>query len=364
MNKKVNKLLILLMCVISLACESEYSKYKIQNEPVFDDKYYKASLSAIDDYINRNPGNAEGYYKKAVVLAKINKKKEAEKSVEKALELEMSADFLLMATQLYLENGNKEKSLKTALEAEKEGINNGWLFTVIANLTLQKGDSLRAFEYMDKAIASDPNNPVNLVNRGNLLLTIKDTIKALESFNIGLQLDSANADVLTILTDINLAQRQYKKAEVLLNKKLQNHQPDHKMRVQSAFLLWKTGNLDSALQVFKTIIEKEPSDFSSYNYISLIEYQKKHYDSAVWYAEKTLSLKSDEKAAMLTLARVKDINRQYYNALVQYDKLIKIDTTFSIAKEERARIQKKINNLARENKVERAPAIPQIQQRF
>nr|MDQ3394124.1 tetratricopeptide repeat protein [Bacteroidota bacterium] len=237
-------------------------------------------------------------------------------------------------------------------------------FSAIANIILQQGDTSRAIEYLEKTISSNPNNPLNHINKANLLLTIKDTTKAIESYNSGLNLDSTNAEVLSSLAGIYIAQRQYKKADMLLNKKLQHHKADQNTAIQSAFLQFKLSNYDSARQSFYQIAQNDPNHYMAYNYISLIEYQKKQYDSAVWYAEKALSLNNEAKESMLTLARVKDINKQYYNALVQYDKIIKLDSTYTIAKVEKANIQKKINNLARSKQQERAPEIPQIQQRF
>ncbi|MDQ3535037.1 MAG: hypothetical protein M3421_05355 [Bacteroidota bacterium] len=361
---KANSALFIFISIILFSCESEYSRHKIQNEPVFDENYYKASLQAIDESIKRNPESADGYYKKAVVLSRLKNNKEAENAIEIAIELENNAEYYFLATQLYLENNKPEKGLISAMNAEKAGMNNGWVFSIIANIILQNGDSIQAFKYMDKAIASDPSNAMNYINRGKLMLSIKDTSNALASFHSSLNLDSSNVDVLDLLTDVYLTQRQYKKAEVLLNKKLKFHPSNPKNHLQAALINWKTGNIDSARYSLSRIIENEPADHLAYKYISLIEFQKKQYDSASWYAEKVLSLKNDEKDAILTIARIKDLKKQYYSALVQYDRLIKLDTTHTTAKEERARIQKKINNLAHSKQEDTRQNIPQIQQRF
>lgn len=362
---RIPSILILFYCFFLFSCENQYSRYKIKDEPEFNEQYVQASLKILEENIKNSPYNPEGYYRKALLLHKINQNDQAILSIDKAIEInDNNPEFYLLATQIFLDSGDQEKALLSAKNAEKAGMNNSWLFSTLANISLEKGDNVQAFDYIDKALHADPENPGNYFKKGKLFLNIEDTIQAVESFDQSLRLDSNNIELLTSYTDIAIARKQFKQAKILLNKKSRLYEPDQKFYLQTALLLYKTGFADSARTSFGHLLNLEPENFLAYNFISGIDFQKKEYDSALWYAEKSLTFKNDLKEAMLTIARVKDIKKQYYSAIIQYDKILKLDTSFAIAKRERALVQKKINNLARTQQRENAPVLPTVQQRF
>lgn len=356
---------LILISVIILACESDYSKYKIQQEPVLDMEYFQSSLETIESSERNDPDNPEILYKKALLLHKLNKPDKAVSAIRKAIDLDKAKpEYYLLATQIYININDHNQALLAAKEAEKAGVNNVWLFSTLATISTEQGDSSLAFEYINKAIDADPANPASYFRKGNLFLSFKDTVAALESYNRSLKMDSNNYELLTILTDISLAQGQNINAKHLLTKKLSLFELDSKTRLQKGLFFMRTGLLDSALVEFKNIIKLDSGNYMAYYHSSRISFQKGQYDSAQFYAQRTIDLNPASKDAMLTLARVKDKKRQYYNSIQLYDKLIQMDTTFLIAQKERAIIQKKINNLAKIKQEERAPVLPTIQPKF
>lgn len=96
--------------------------------------------------------------------------------------------FELMASE-YIQMGDTAKYIETLYKGAERFPKNGYFSGNIVNVLIRKGKNKEAFDYLDKAIASDPKNPDYYRVKGALFSENKDYTEAENQFKKALEID-------------------------------------------------------------------------------------------------------------------------------------------------------------------------------
>ena len=122
----------------------------------------------------------------------------------------------------------------------------------------------------------------------------------------------------------------------------QEQKGDLSLNFTQAQLYRETQKYDSALGILHNLRRYDTSDFRLFHETGMIYWQKRWYDSALYYSERTTALNAQYLPALLTQARVYDRRTYYSKSKEIYESIMAIDSTFVPAKEELEKLNGKI----------------------
>lgn len=312
-----------------LSCAPQ-EQHQIPELPDFDPSYYDYSLTVMDELIDKEPENAEAYYRKAKLLLKQNKTNNALASIRKALELEEDDPvYLLTSAKVHLQKGQNREAFKEAKESLLRGGASMELYEILAQASLNSNYYTDALLYSDSALSLAPKNPYNHLMKGKALAAVKDTTAAEAQLLKSLELGAQPADIYEALVDMYMNTQNYQKANLYMDKNLaqQKQKASDRLLFQQAQILRRVGNPDSAAVILYKIKENgEVDQFAVHKELMNMYYQKNWYDSAQYYSKQMLAYRPNDKEALITEARILDKKRNYQQAINTYEEILDKDS--------------------------------------
>ena len=320
--------LLLAATIFQVACSSE-SAQQIPDLPDFDEaSYYTYALASVEEVLQEDPDNAEALYQRADLLLKHGEINNALSSVRRAIEIEGDdPSYRLLSAEALLRKGQNREAFREA----KTGLANSGpsleLYEMLAQASLNSNYFDDALKYSDSALALAPRNYQNYFRKGKAAAMKEDTLVAEENLLKSLKLGAEGADVYGTLIDMYMANDSYRKARRYIEKMLAEGRADQRVRFQQAKILRMTGMEDSAQVILYRLradstVERTPV----YRELAELYYQRHFYDSALHYARQVIARQPEEKAIMLTAARIHDRRRRYPQAIRQYEAIVKLDS--------------------------------------
>ncbi len=324
-------------------CDADYSKSRIPDRPVIDEAFYKVSIAAIDRSIENTPSNHEAYYKKARILDQINNLKAARITIEKAIELDKNnPEYLIFLAKNLYKNNEFRLGLSTGLAARKLGLNSPDLHFLLAGCYLKQDQPEKAMEFNKLALQSE-NLGIYYDQLGEIYVMKKDTLAATGAFKHAITLAPRLSAAYDRLTKLYIGRKNIDSAAHFL-KLHRKFAPDNLKLWYDQGLLYRMMNKDdSAKLIFSAIIAKDNSAARSMVKMSELFFDKYNYDSANYYAERALAVRSTLTSAMLMQAKVLVRKRYYNQAREKFDQLFAIDSTYQEAIEARKQMDRSIN---------------------
>ncbi|MTI32777.1 tetratricopeptide repeat protein [Xanthovirga aplysinae] len=350
-----------------LACESPYSNEKIPEKLKNEDKSNKASLAYLEKITADYPANADGFYKKSLVLTKLKKFTAAEKEVKRAITLDsLQPNYYVQLAKIFystqdFEEASEQAQKALAIAKRKEVIPSG-VYPLLSDIFYSSNQLSEAQVYINKAIDLAPYSAENFVKQGRIFLAEGDSIKAKKSFVESILKGSNDAGSFSFLTDLYLNEKKVDSALFFLKIQQKYETESLDPSYQQALILRELGAIDSAKSVAKGILLKDSSYFKAYNFLGEIFFKRSQFDSVFWYADRVINFDSNSQKAWLLKARTFDEKRRYSEAVYAYEKLISLNPKDELAKSELRKVKRKIAYLRRmREEKEKKEATPVLQ---
>ncbi|MCZ6521214.1 MAG: tetratricopeptide repeat protein [Bacteroidetes bacterium] len=324
-----------------LGCDYKYSNHEIPALPAANTLNYIKSIRVLDEAIRRDPQDAANYHKRALLLYKSNSPGSLQ-SILKAIELDQNhAQYYFLAAQILLAQQQIQNGLDHALRAEILGYRFPDLYQLLAELNYHSGYYGKGLLYVNRALALNPSESHNYYLKGLMFIAIGDTLEGEKYIRQSLdQQESRRA--FNAMVDIYSYRKQFDSAFYFLNRNLSQDPQNPALLYKRAILLKETGDLDSAEASFKALVDSYDPKYQLYNQISFIKYTNNQWDSADYYAIKTLSVNNEDMEALLILARTQNRRGNYSQSIVNYTTLLEVDSTVLMAQEELEKLKRKV----------------------
>jgi hypothetical protein len=115
--------------------------------------------------------------------------------------------------------------------------------------------------------------------------------------------------------------------------------PEAADELQKGIAEFKAGNLDEAIGHFRSVIEKDPTNFQAYNYMGGAYYRKKMYPGAVSSFLRAAELNPDVASVHFNLGMACEGNNMVERALASYRRALDVDPNYAKAAQAIQRIQ-------------------------
>ncbi|MCG8318843.1 MAG: hypothetical protein MI921_05040 [Cytophagales bacterium] len=325
-------ILVLVIIITFPGCDMDYSQSKMPKRPEIDENFYKLSIEAINQSIEKSPFNAEAYYKKARLLNNLKNYKSARINIEKAISLDQgNADYCFFLAENQFKNGEFKASLEAALKAESMGVDTPALNHLLANLYLRQRQLVKAIAYNSRALYADKSG-LNYFQRGEILLADRDTTAAIRQFRTSLELDTTHGAAYDHLTKLYIAIKNADSAQLYLDKHRALDPANLKIWFDQGILYRLRKQDDSAKMIYRSIIREDSLAARSMVKMSELHFDNYRNDSATYYAEKALSIRENLKGAMLMQGKILGRRRYFGWARKKFEEILAIDSTYQPAK--------------------------------
>lgn len=203
-----------------------------------------------------------------------------------------------------------------SMEAANELINNTELLTksdyanyIVALGSLKANNLINAQKYIDIAINKNPQNLNYKKLKAEIALQANKTKNAVKIIEEMKQAPIMNEFYVNKI---------YSLEQYVLYKAAKD---DYEKKYHLGYYYYYEGELNKAMRTLQTAISpKKNQNIDTYALISRIYFDMKEYEKAESYAEKTLSIKSNNVMALIVLGDLSTKDKDYKTALKYYDK--------------------------------------------
>jgi tetratricopeptide (TPR) repeat protein len=223
--------------------ELYYQRAKIY----FTEKYLDRALTDMEDAIKFNAQNPLYYFMKGRILYAMNKTQEAAKSYESAIALKPDyAEAQMKLAELYYVVKEHSKSI----------------------------------DLLNTLIAGDPANAYAYSLKGDNQRELKDTLKAIASYQKALELDGEYYDA-TMQLGLLLAAKKHKSAKEYFDAAIRIRPRSAEAYFGRAYYYQQVKEFQKALLDYRKVIDLDPSSDRSYYNVGIINFDAGRYDEAM-----------------------------------------------------------------------------------
>ncbi|MBL6449111.1 tetratricopeptide repeat protein [Fulvivirga sp. 29W222] len=311
------------------------------------------ALEYLRELADDDPDNPEVFYQLSKVYFDQGNYSQAQRNIRKAVDIKGDySEYHFMEGKIYQQLNKPEEAVKALLLAESMGNINHELYQIIAEEYMRLGMGNKAKEAISR-LTSINQSAESYTLQGQIMLSLGDTTEAITNFEKSISLNKAFKKPFIVLTDINIARNNVKRAFSLLNHLIEQEPENLGFLERKGDLLQRTGLLDSAAQIFKYIASKR-DDYMNLYKLSNIYYLMGEYDSSRVMAEKAFMRNEGFLDAQLVVARSLDKLRKYQEAIDVYELIVESDSTFNLAITELDNLKRKVAYLWRLEQQRRA----------
>ncbi|UII30760.1 tetratricopeptide repeat protein [Fulvivirga ulvae] len=304
------------------------------------------ALDFLNDLADDNPDNSEVFYQLSRVHFEQGSFERALQNIKKAVDIKGDyAEYHFMEGMIYQKLNRPDESIKALLLAESMGKTSQELYKIIAEEYLRVGMSDKAREAINRLTSMKPSAE-SFTLKGQIMLSLGDTAQAIDNFEKSIELDKSYIRPVVILADINIARNNNEKAFYFVNHLMELDPDNLDFMEKKGNLLQRSGQLDSAVQVFKHIASVR-DDYMDLYKLSNIYYLMGEYDSSRMMAEQAFIKNEEFLEARLVIARSLEKLRKYQDAIDVYELIVESDSTFNLAITELDNLKRKVAYLWR-----------------
>lgn len=341
----------LVISLVFFSCE-RYSRDEIIESGELQDA--DKVLEYLNDIIDRDQNNAQVYYKRAQVYLNIGDYRRAGIDVQKAVSLKSTdPDYYLLKSSILDKRNNPAECIAAALQAEQRGLRNYELYRLMAVNYLKLNDAENAKKSIQRLLDFNRNGE-NLSLQADILLELKDTVGAINSYKAAIDQQSNLIRPYRSLFKIYRNKGEEEVAEGYVDTFLKNESDNHEFLMMKGRLLMDRASYDSALNILKMANALESDDLEILNAAGVTYFELQKYDTSLLIAERSWEIDSFFVDNALLKARSLDKLGNYVEAQEVYNNLLKSDSTLLIASEELDILNRKVAYLWRLKQQEQA----------
>ncbi|RZT97472.1 tetratricopeptide repeat protein [Ancylomarina subtilis] len=128
--------------------------------------------------------------------------------------------------------------------------------------------------------------------------------------------------------NISIAKKQYRTAVLNANWALDLNPNDTDALCTKAKAISRTRNVSEAIEIYQSILKKDPKSVAAINGLARIDYQQKRYKEAAKKLNKAIKYQSDHSETLFNLASAYFKLKDYSRAAKYCNKVLKINPTF------------------------------------
>jgi len=298
------------------------------------------------------------YYRQFLLVKKSRGWKEFETSdLKKIIPLhttDLTICLLLLEYYLHLHDFTMASLL--AEQAEALGARSAEYFINKATLYTALHQYDRAIDNINKALLLNPSDFSIYLQKGNIYLSYGDTTSAIHFIGESFANNQRESGILYQLSSLYALTHQAQKAQSLIDEALLSNPSNVRMLAVKAELQEAQNDFAGAMDTYRELLalQKPGAGLA----LAKIYFQQQIYDSAIYYADKTLAMDTVSLDALLIKANAFDQKGYFSSALLNYEQILTIDSTHQQAIEGVKKVDRKIAYL-RKSREARA-AIPRF----
>ena len=326
------------------SCGREVTRDEIHSLPRLNAGFYQQALVALEEETENYPENADGYFKKAVVLEQLGQADNAILQYKNAIKFDsLNAAYFKGLARVFVKQDKVGRAEENALKAVQLGDQTAELQQLLALIYSKKEDYPVALNYLNKALESSPSNSNFVFRKGRLYLQLSDTARAKEFILANLPKIEAGPELYEVLADISLADGQYEEATAYLDSSLSLlEEPEVSLIGKKADVLMRAGREEEAKNMLNRYLQQDSANFALNYKLAELHYQKYPYDSALFLLNRALQINPKSKEAYLLMGQVYDRKRMYYTARDQFKNALLIDTSYQEAQVALINLERKL----------------------
>jgi len=300
-------------------------------------------FSVVDKAIDDQPSRPSNLYIKASLLHDTHEYDKAISYVRQAIAMEPSTPaYHYLQAKLFAITKQHDKAIKSGLQADKLGMADPELDFIIADQYLAIGKYGEALDYLNNAIAKEPDNHENYYRKGEAYLNAGDTLLGEKAILKSLDIRPGFGEGLYALAALRLEAGKTSEAKGYLAKAMATNPTKSAYINKRAEILVAEGRADSAKLVLVNIARQGNGDYYSYYILSTAYLALGQYDSAHYWANATVAKNKDYVMGKIMVARSQDKLGQYDLAIEAYQDVINKDPNNNLATMELEKLKRKV----------------------
>ena len=324
---------------------------------VLPDTTSSAKINAVNEEIKKDSLNPFLYYKRAHIYEHNDDIQHATADMFKTLSLDSSrAEFFLYAAELFKKSGEPRKGIALMDKAIAIDSLNTDLYVKAAELayidTTIKGNYIIALSYLNAAILKNPQNADIYFYKGNIFKELKDTTRAISSFQTATELNPKFYNAYVQL-GLLLAQKKDKNAEKYFDNAIKISDKPEDALYAKANILKETATAlfeankdaqarekyNAAIETYKKVIAVNYKNVESYMGIGFSYYQMDSVAEAYKYYGLATKIEPTYAGAYFSEGLcAEDLGRKK-EAAELYQSCLNIDPKFARAQEHLKKLQ-------------------------
>lgn len=329
-----------LMCLVVFACGNRQGN---QTAPSSKDSVAVESegVKKLSEEIEQDAGNAELYYRRAVLYYEQKYLDRALGDIDYAVRLDGTNPLyqFYKGRILYAMNRTQEAAKAyesaVALKPDYQEAN-----MKLAELYYVVKEHQKSMNYLNVILAVEPANADAQFYKGMNQKEMKDTARAIASFQKALENDKNYYDAAMQLGLLFAAKKDAVSAEYF-STAIRLNPRSTEAYFGRAYYYQITGQYQKALYDYRKVIEFDPSNDKAYYNVGYINFEVKQYDEALRSWNICIQMNNQNIEAYYMRGLLHEVRKNYKDALLNYQYALELDPQYTLAKEGEARMSKK-----------------------
>ena len=266
---------------------------------ITDDMPDSVKLELLDINLERDPDNAEILAARAKVLFNLQRVKEANFDINRALEADSdNLEYLMLKADIAFANGSIEESYHALESAEKLAPNSKDVQLKMGEIMFYSRDYDRSLKYLTKVTEHDANNRTALFMKGFIYKEKGDTASAVQLFN---RVCDKFPDYAPAFEELGVlyASRNNPMAVEYLSTALRLEPSNTNAMYALALFYQERGNMENAETLYHQILDLNAESADAWHNLGYIEMTYySDYQRAVEYFDKALAINPEMENAI------------------------------------------------------------------
>lgn len=331
---------IILVVTGIFSCNQKSGLHQVVNiseQNITSDEVYVEYLT---EQIDRFPRAEDNYLKLAEIYVGSERTSSAIAILMQASNrVRDNLNVLIELGNLYMDSGNANALSATLDEIREIDPEHMEFLKLSAGYALLQKDYNNSLFYSNRAMLANPYDDENYYLRGSAQMIYKDSLSALQSFMDAYRLKD-RPRYFTEIFNISMATNNYDIAFQYLSD-YSDRYPDSELCLQWASYYRSINRTDTTKYILRNCLSHRPDEASTYIELANAYYNDR-LDSSMYYVEQYLRMKSDAADGMVLKARILERRYSYSEARKFYLMAIEMDSTYTLAQNGLANLNRKV----------------------
>jgi tetratricopeptide (TPR) repeat protein len=298
-------------------------------------------VKTLSEEIEKDAGNAELYYRRSVLYYEQKLLERALGDIEYAVKIDGENPLyqFYKGKVLYAMNRTQDaaKAYKSAvaLKPDYQEAN-----MKLAELYYVVKEHQKSMNHLNVIIAADPANADAQFYKGMNQKEMKDTARAIASFQKALENDKSYYDAAMQLGLLFAAKKDPVAAEYF-STAIRLNPRSTEAYFGRAYYYQLAKQYQKALFDYRKVIEYDPSNDKAYYNVGYINFEAKQYDEALRSWNICIQMNNQNVEAYYMRGLLHEVRKNYKDALLNYQYVLELDPKYTLAEEGKERMSKK-----------------------